>query len=73
MVGSDRQRYPERMKRPTLSDPDFEPSDADLQGLAHRAFADVRAKKQAALAKLYDEIDRARAEARRRRREKSLQ
>lgn len=56
------------MDRQNLSNPDFEPSDQDLQGLAHRAFADVRKKKQAALAKLYDDIDRARAEARRRRR-----
>jgi hypothetical protein len=35
-----------------LSDPDFEPSDEDLQGLSKRAFSDVPAKN----AKMLEEI-----------------
>jgi hypothetical protein len=39
-----------------LADPDFEPTDEQLQGLSKRAFANVGAKHDAVLAKLRAEI-----------------
>lgn len=49
-----------------LMDPDSEPSDDELRELARRAFADVGARNQQALAKLRAEIDVLREEARKR-------
>jgi hypothetical protein len=39
-----------------LADPDFEPTDEQLIELSKRAFADVKARHEAALAKLRAEI-----------------
>ena len=39
-----------------FADPDFEPSDEDLEALVHEAFADVVARREAALAELYEQI-----------------
>lgn len=49
-----------------LADPDFEPSDDDLTGLARRAFADVRRQHERALEKLRAQIASARADVLRR-------
>jgi hypothetical protein len=40
-----------------LADPSFEPTDEQLIGLSKRAFAGVKAKHDAVLAKLRTEID----------------
>jgi hypothetical protein len=57
-----RQRYlPEVTREPNLFDPTFEPSDAELVELSHRAFAHVAAAHDKRLSELYDEIDRQRA------------
>jgi len=45
-----------------LADPDFEPTDEQLIGLSKRAFADVTANHEAALAKLRAEIAVARVQ-----------
>ena len=39
-----------------LMDPEFEPSDEQLQGLSKRAFAGVVAEHDAALARLWEQI-----------------
>ncbi len=46
-----------------LADPSYEPSDEDFAELTHRAFADVRAQNDAALARIRAEIEKAREEA----------
>ena len=46
-----------------LADPDFEPSDEDLEGLSRRAFAGVRAEHEQALKDLRAKIAAASAEA----------
>ena len=43
-------------RRIDLADPGFEPTDEELIGLAHRAFADVKERHDAALARLRAEI-----------------
>jgi predicted short-subunit dehydrogenase-like oxidoreductase (DUF2520 family) len=50
-------------ERINLADPDFEPTDVQLTGLAARAFADVVKQHQAALVKLRAEIRTARERA----------
>jgi hypothetical protein len=45
-----------------LSDPDFEPTDAQLSGLMARAFAGVPEANRAALASIHEKIRLARAE-----------
>jgi hypothetical protein len=45
-----------------LADPDFEPTDEQLEGLMKRAFAGVGAAHEAALARIRAEIATARAE-----------
>jgi hypothetical protein len=45
-----------------LADPDVEPTDEQLAELMKRAFADVRAKHEAALSRLHAEIAVARTE-----------
>jgi hypothetical protein len=49
-----------------LADPNVEPSDADLEGLVHRAFAGVRQAHEERLLRLREEIERQRAEVLRR-------
>lgn len=44
-----------------LADPSYEPSDEELQGLAHRAFADVRESRERALTELRRRIAEERA------------
>jgi hypothetical protein len=39
-----------------LADPEFEPTDEQLQGLAKRAFAGVAAEHEAVLVKMWDQI-----------------
>jgi hypothetical protein len=51
-------------------DPDFEPSDEDLIGLAKRAFAHVKAENDEALRKQYEAIAEARRIAMERLRER---
>jgi hypothetical protein len=51
------------MDRINLADPDFEPTDAQLNELSARAFADVRAAHDRVLAKLRSDIAAARKEA----------
>ena len=46
-----------------LADPDFEPSDEDLEGLMRRAFAGVRDEHEQALSTLRGKIAEAEAEA----------
>ena len=46
-----------------LADPDYEPSDEELQQLAHDAFADVPARHREAQQRLWDEIAILRAQA----------
>jgi hypothetical protein len=41
---------------PNLADPEVEPTDEELAGLTHRAFAHVRAERAAALDRLREEI-----------------
>ena len=41
---------------PNLADPDVEPTDEELAGLSHRAFAHVRGERAAALERLRAEI-----------------
>ena len=43
-------------RRIDLSDPGFEPTDEELVGLAHRAFAGVKERHEAALARIRAEI-----------------
>lgn len=52
--------------RPNLADPDYEPTDEELIGLAQRAFAHVRENHERSLRKLREEIaeERKRALAR---------
>jgi predicted Zn-dependent protease with MMP-like domain len=45
-----------------LADPDFEPSDEELQQLARDAFADVPARNREAQQRLWDEIAALRAQ-----------
>jgi predicted Zn-dependent protease with MMP-like domain len=45
-----------------LADPDYEPSDEELQQLARDAFADVPAQHRAARQRLWDEIAALRAQ-----------
>jgi hypothetical protein len=45
-----------------LSDPDYEPTDEELQGLVQRAFSDVPSQNQEALRKVHGEIAVLRAE-----------
>jgi predicted Zn-dependent protease with MMP-like domain len=45
-----------------LADPDYEPSDEELQQLARDAFADVPARHRAAQKRLWDQIAALRAE-----------
>ena len=49
--------------RINLSDPSFEPTGEQLQGLSARAFAGVRAANERALARIHAEIAAARVEA----------
>ena len=53
------------MARINLADPDFEPTDEQLEDLFKRAFADVAVRHREALAKLHEEIAQLRIEARR--------
>jgi hypothetical protein len=46
-----------------LADPSYEPSDEELQELSRAAFADVPARRKAALARLREEIRALRAVA----------
>ena len=47
------------MERVTnFGDPSYEPTDEELAELMHEAFADVPARRAAALARLHDEITR---------------
>jgi hypothetical protein len=46
-----------------VADPDYEPSDEELIGLAQRAFAHVKEADRARLEKLRSDIARAREEA----------
>ncbi len=46
------------MEHPNLADPEFEPSDAQLTELMHRAFAGVAAAHQRALRELHERIAR---------------
>ena len=41
-----------------LGNPDYEPSDEELRELMHRAFGDVKARHQAAIAALRQDIAR---------------
>jgi hypothetical protein len=50
-------------ERINLADPSFEPTDEQLAGLIARAFVDVRARREQAVAKLHAEIAAARAES----------
>ncbi len=43
-------------RRVNLSDPEFEPTDEELQGLSRRAFAGVAAAHEASLVRLRAEI-----------------
>lgn len=43
-------------KRPNLADPQYEPTDLELAGLMHRAFADVLAKRERGLAEIRGQI-----------------
>ncbi|HSK03007.1 MAG TPA: hypothetical protein VK932_17270 [Kofleriaceae bacterium] len=45
-----------------LADPDYEPSDEELQQLARDAFADVPARQREAQRRLWDQIAALRAE-----------
>ena len=47
-----------------LADPDFEPTDEQLEGLAHRAFADVGPENQKALDEVRARIEKLRSEVR---------
>ena len=49
--------------RPNLADPDYEPSDEELAGLAKRAFAGLKDAELARVEKLRSDVARARAEA----------
>jgi len=49
-------------ERRNLADPEYEPTDEDLQGLAREAFAHVRGAHERALSQLRDEIAVERAE-----------
>jgi predicted Zn-dependent protease with MMP-like domain len=40
-----------------LADPDYEPSDEELQQLAHAAFAEVPARQREAERRLWEEIE----------------
>jgi hypothetical protein len=46
-----------------LADPEFEPSDAQLIGLSHRAFAGVREANTRILEALHAQVERARLDA----------
>jgi hypothetical protein len=48
---------------PNFGDPSYEPTDEELAELMHEAFADVPARRAAALARLHDEITRLREKA----------
>jgi hypothetical protein len=43
--------------RTKLADPEYEPSDDELNSLSKAAFADVKARHAAALDRLFDAID----------------
>jgi predicted Zn-dependent protease with MMP-like domain len=45
-----------------LADPDYEPSDEELQQLAHDAFAEVPARQREAQRRMWDEIAALRAQ-----------
>ena len=50
-------RYPLDMSgAPNLADPSVEPTDEELTGLSHRAFADARAERAGMLERLRAEI-----------------
>ena len=51
------------MDRVNLADPDFEPTDAQLEELSARAFAGVRAAHERALTQMRADISTARREA----------
>jgi len=57
------------MRHPNLADPDFEPTDEQLQELAHRAFAGVAEAHARALKELHERIAAEAAEALRKWRE----
>jgi hypothetical protein len=54
-------------RAPNLADPSVEPTDEELQGLAHDAFAGVAAENQAARQRLRERILQRRAARRARR------
>lgn len=51
------------MAKANFGDPDFEPTDEQLQALAHEAFAEVSTQHRETLARLRDQIARLRVEA----------